>query len=426
MKARLRNWLLQNSRLCFLFKNRESFLLFLFFISISLKSQIANYVNNGSFEICGYCASTPSVANAKYWNSIDTNKYCGVFLGEYIYPYLVPGSSFTNQWPKNGNNYFLSTLVFKPNTPQTTRGYPRNSLKQTLQIGHNYCVKIYYNVTDQSSYGVDGLGAYFGDNSTDTMTQCDKPITYLTPQIQNPNNNFITDTAHWALLTGIFTANGTEKYMMLGNFKSDVTTNSVMINPTNLPLIFCDVIYDDVSVIDIDLPAYTGPDIWGIPTTTVYLGRPQDVGIDEACMWYHLPNNTTAIDTAAGITITVAATTQTYMVKQDICGNIKYDTVVVHPSGVGINELKDINEGVKVYPNPVNEELIIEIENISNEEKFKLKILNNLGQIIREEDIVFKEKSFNIKTSQFENGIYFLSLSNNNLDSINRQFVITR
>jgi hypothetical protein len=436
----LKNWFLNKSKL--------GFKLILFFLFTKLSNaQIANYVNNGGFEICGYCASTPSVANAKHWGAIDTNKYMGIFLSKVYFPYSIPVSSFAYQWPKSGNNILLSTLFFKPNTNQTGRGYPRNTLKQILQSGHTYCVKVYYSITNQSSYGGDGLGAYFGNNTLDTITKCDKPIVYLTPQIQNPTNNLLIDTLSWSLLTGTFVANGTEKYMMLGNFKSDVTTNTVMINPTNLPGVFCEILYDDVSVIDIDLPAFAGPDIWGIPFNTVYLGRPQDVGIDEACMWYKLPNTTTAIDTAAGITVTVGITTNTYIVRQEICGNVKWDTVIVYPSALGLVSSSGVENSLKIYPNPANDILNIEFVTLSGVEacNTKYSIINSLGQVIKEEDLQPTQQAngsvaATINTKELANGVYSIQLSsrgtrdlntdpslrNDNTPSVTKRFVISR
>lgn len=374
-------------------------------------------MNNGSFEVPKYS----NAQKAKYWEAIDTTKFVGVMYSAIISPYLVPICGFTYQWPRTGNAWFASTLLFKPNTSQTMRGYPRNTLKGTLLAGKTYCVKFYCNVTNNSTYGVDELGAYFGDNNTDTIHYCMTPITYLTPQIQNPANNILYDTLNWTLITGTFVANGTEKSMMLGNFKSDATTNSVMINPTNLPTIASEIIFDDVSVIDIDLPAYAGPDIWGIPFNTVYLGRPQDVGIDEACMWYHLPNITTAIDTAAGINVTVATTTQTYMVKQDICGNIKYDTVIVYASATGLSEQENVFNSISLFPNPANDELNIILPAQTNIEIKQILIYNSIGQLISEEEIYFKNNSAKIKTSDLPNGVYYL-----NLKGVNKRFVISK
>ncbi len=116
---------------------------------------------------------------AKYWDAIDTTRFVGVMYSKIINPFLVPISGLTYQWPRSGNNYFITALLYKPNTPQTGRGYPRNLLKDTLHAGKTYCVKFYCNITNNSTYGVGGLGAYFGDNSTDTIHYCMTPISYL-------------------------------------------------------------------------------------------------------------------------------------------------------------------------------------------------------------------------------------------------------
>src|SRR5690606_33046643 len=114
------------------------------------------------------------------------------------------------------------------------------------QAGKTYCVKFYVNISNPSTYGIDGFGAYFGDNNIDTITYCNVPLTYLIPQVQNPQGNIISDTLNWIAITGTFVANGTEKYLLLGNFLSNANTDTLMINPTNLPLIWTEGSIDDV------------------------------------------------------------------------------------------------------------------------------------------------------------------------------------
>lgn len=385
------------------------------------KAQIVNYVNDGGFETCLNCTQTAFPIQATFWRGIDTNKYSGILLTTSTG--FVPKSSYTYQWPVGGQNFYISTLLFKPNSTQTSRGYPRNKLKQNLQSGKTYCVKFYANVSDQSTYGADGLGAYFGDASLDTITQCSKPISYLTPQIQY--FGLITDTMNWVVITGTFTANGNEKYLMLGNFKSDATTNTVMINPTNLPVIDCDVLYDNVSVIDIDLPAFAGRDTFFIPGDSIYLGRPSDVGIDEDCMWYKLPNTTTAIDTVAGLWVKPVTTT-TYVVKQDICGVIKWDTVVLYQSAIGVHELDLINNILKIYPQPANNEITLQLKLQMDEPFNRYQLYNNLGQLIRKEELNFKNYAATINVAEISEGVYSLTLLNNKNESITKKLVIAK
>lgn len=422
-----KNWLLINNIVFIKKQKRHVFLLLLFFSLIS-KAQIANYVNNGSFEDRYNCSFPTNLEKAKYWRSIDSSSNGGTYFSKCPGINNVPFAGVRYQQPRSYDSYIVCTYFCQPPscTSINNRGYQRNRLKQTLQSGKTYCVKFYVNVTNPSTYGMDSFGAYFGDNTLDTITKTTIPLTYLIPQVQNPLNNMVTDTLGWSLITGTFVATGNEKHMVIGNFKSDANTNKVLINSTNLPAVFTDVSIDDVSCIDIDLPAYAGPDIWGIPTNTVYIGRPQDIGIDEACMWYHLPNVTTAIDTVAGITVTVAATTQTYMVKQDICGNIKWDTVIVYASGTGLNEGEYIKNNISIYPNPASDVLNIEFNHIQDANFKTVLIYNTLGELIHEEELLLKNSVASFHTNELPNGVYYLFLKSDRSINVSKRFVVTK
>jgi hypothetical protein len=395
------------------------------FFNISFYGQITNYIANGSFEDNYFCIGSNyyTILNVKSWLSIDSLGVignAGVYFG--TCNSTVPLNGLTYQFPKSGSAYLLSTLYWNG----MLRSYPKNRLKQPLQLGKTYCVKFYVNITNTSTYGMDGFGIYFGDNSIDTITRCNWPITYLTPQVQNPSNNVITDTLNWVPITGTFVANGTEKYALIGNFKPDSTLDTVMINPTMLPIKATDVCIDDVSCIPIDLPAFAGNDTSCVIGGSVYLGRARDVGIDEACTWFKLPNTTVAIDTAAGIFVS-PTTTSTYVVRQEICGNVKWDTVVVYPSAVGLAELKILNEELKIYPVPADQ--ILELK-ILNEKLFQdfnhLIICNSLGQMVREEEITFKERTANINIGDLKQGLYQLTINGGNFGAVSKRFVVGR
>lgn len=430
MKALLKNWLSPNNiSLCFSNKNKMGFLLILFFSFKISNAQIANYVSNGGFEEIIDC-NNPFPFKIKSWGNIDTTK-AGFYALNTCYGNVPYAGLGRFQYPRHGSGFILGTVLCDVNNcnPNTNRNYFKNRLKSKLVSGVTYCVKFYVNNINVSAFGIDSYGAYFGDNSLDTINYTMKPLTYLTPQVQNPVGNIITDTLNWALITGTFVASGNEKYMVIGNFKNDASTMKSQIQPT-VSYAWCDANFDDVSVIDVNLPANAGGDVWAIPSNTVYLGRPQDVGIDEACMWYHLPNITTAIDTAAGITITVAATTQTYMVKQDICGNIKYDTVIVYASATGFSEREKILNSFNIFPNPANNELTISCGIPAKITINHIIICNSIGQSIREEEIDFKNNKVSIKVDDLPNGLYILTLTQNNNNTqpltISKRFVIVR
>jgi hypothetical protein len=262
----------------------------------------------------------------------------------------------------------------------------------------------------------------------DTITKPEVPLVYLTPQIQSSVGNIVTDTLNWTLVTGTFVASGIEKFMVIGNFKSDGATNKILINPGSLPTVFTDCAIDDVSCIPLDLPAYAapGPDIWAIPGTTTYIGRQQDVGIDEACEWFKLPNTTSVIANVAGLTLTVAAGTETYMVKQEICGVVKYDTVVIHASGVGNAKFQMMNDKLEVFPNPAGEIINVECSMLNADESLEVRLFNNIGQLIREEELVFRHNVATLKTNDLPNGIYILNFRTETNYSFNKRLIIAR
>jgi len=303
-------------------------------------------------------------------------------------------------------------------------------LKQKLVNGKAYCVKFHISINNNSTLGIDGFGAYFGDNSLDTITYAHVPLTYLTPQVKNPQGNIITDTLNWTAFTGTFNANGTEEYILIGNFLSNAATQTVAILPSYTFVAGTDICLDDVSCIPIDLPAFAGNDTTCIPGTTIYLGRPRDIGIDEACKWYKLPivitPTTPALDTAAGIFVS-PVTTSTYVVVQEICGIIKYDTVIVYQDAVGIEKLKYLEHSLKVMPVPAQDLIEITIENKALLNNFNnILIYNQLGQLVREEDVNVENEKLEINTVDLKNGVYSVCLKSNKGETVSTRFIIAR
>lgn len=79
---------------------------------------------------------------------------------------------------------------------------------------------------------------------------------------------------------------------------------------------------------------------------------------------------------------------------------------------VGLNEIKIKDEELKIYPNPANDVLNVEI-NLStssgSSSVAKLEIINSLGQVVYQSAITNQHSSINIK--QLSNGFYQLKLS---------------
>lgn len=166
-------------------------LFFLFFLYpfFNCGQQLANYINNPSFEkyYMSFVYPLP-----EYWCATDSSKS----FGELLIPPKTPSNNYGYQMPRHGSNYFI-VLSYCPTCQANKRAYPKNRLKNKLLASHVYCVSFYVALSNRSSYGIENLGTYFGDGTIDTITVCNVPITYLSPQIKNTTSNIIKDTLNW-------------------------------------------------------------------------------------------------------------------------------------------------------------------------------------------------------------------------------------
>jgi len=335
----------------------------------------------------------------------------------------IPSNGSGYQYPKSGNAVILSTFYCK----NCGRGYLKNRLKKNLEGGKTYCVKFYINIVNVSPRGMDGFGAYLSDNMIDTISKCNLPLSYLTPQVKNALGNVISDTLNWTPITGTFVATGIEKYLLLGNFLPDNAVSTISINPAYYPQDWTDVLIDDVSCTEINLPAYAGPDQSLIPGDSVYIGRENDFAIDPGCRWYQFPNMATPIDTISGMWVKPSVTT-TYIVRQILdCSAEKWDTVMVYMKPLGIVNLSAVEDDIKLFPNPASDFLEIFVSNPELLKDFKtLSIYNNLGQLVREEDMAFIGKKISVKTTDLKDGMYFIRIGSVNSGTVSKRFVIAR
>ncbi len=403
------------------FKRQQWHLLPLLFICTLFKAQpIANVIANGSFEEVYNCTG-PSypLTIAKYWLSIDSTSVAGGYFG--ICNGSIPLNGNTYQFPHTGNAYVMSTFYYG----STGRGYLKNRMRQNLQAGKTYCAKFYVNITNTSTYGMDGFGVYFGNDLIDTITKCTIPLPYISPQVDNTAGNIISDTLDWVPVTGTFVANGTEKYALIGNFKSNAAIDTALINPTNMPLVFTDVCIDDVSCFDIDLPAYAGRDTSIVPSASVYIGQQSDVGIDEACTWYQLPNISTPIATGAGLWVNPIVTT-TYVVRQQLwCSGVLWDTVVVNINPVGFEENSKSGETIDIFPVPATNELDIRFKNaFPTDQIIKVQLFDAFGRIVYDRNLTLDQQKTTINIQPFPSGVYLSRLRNSKDDLLKSTRII--
>lgn len=378
--------------------------LYKLFVPIEIYSQY-NLVNNPSFEDLYNCNGPYYISKCKYWNPIDSSTIQPLAGGVHVSSCagIVPNNGIGFQFPKNGQNYLRAELYCtNPCSIYFSRTYSKNRLKSTLVNGTTYCVKMYVSLEEPSPYAIDALQILLADASVDTIKYGAMPLTYLTPQITN-TLGVIGDTLNWVEIKGTFTANGTEKYLILGNFKSDLSTAATASATGASTGMWSEYWVDDVSVIDFNLAANAGPDKNITLGDSAFIGIPPEVGLE--CVW---ASGTTTIGSGGGLWVKPTSVgTFSYVVTQNICGNIKKDTVNVNVSPGSVSENEIFAQSISFYPQPAQEYLSIYFHSYYDAN------INCIIQDINGKEVLRRELAVNQFESQLDlsglgNGVYFI------------------
>jgi OmpA-OmpF porin, OOP family len=149
--------------------------------------------------------------------------------------YTIPSSDFGFQHPKDGNafggGYFIA------DASNGLKEYMTATIVNPLIVGKKYCFSFYTSLADYTSYAIDNIGAYFTVDSAYITT----PYLIVQPQVVSPDSVFMSDTTdNWMKVEGEFIAQGGEKYVTIGNFNSNFSTDYIRIQDTvtNIP-VFC-------------------------------------------------------------------------------------------------------------------------------------------------------------------------------------------
>ena len=290
------------------------------------------------------------------------------------------------QYPHSGNGMmhmrFYDDGAFEPGT--VTYDYLQGRLYRPLDSGRTYCVSFYASLTKWSLYAVNNLGAYLDDGSIDTASDCGSPKDYLTPTVNF--TTVITDTTGWTLISGSFTAKGTEKFITIGNFFDTLHTNRIVnYLAAGHVLGWAYYLIDDVSVIAVDDTANAGPDAVTTPMgDSVWVG---DTTGYLPCYWY--ANGVLVDSNKAGFKV-LPDTTTTYVLMLNVCGNVTYDsaTVYVFPTGVQENA-RAINQRYALAPNPTKGDFVL-TQGVRADGVAKVEIWNAIGVMVENVTLDFK------------------------------------
>lgn len=205
------------------------FILFIFsFLTHSVLGQ-DNLVPNPSFEDYTACPTFASQLEraAPWFNpNIGTPEYYNACASPGSYMSLPSGTSGHYQYPRTGNG-FAGIYTFRTDV-SSMREYVEVELLSQLEAEKCYYLEFFVNAPNNFPYASDGVGAYV---SNGPVTAGNANPLAVTPQIENPTGNIISDTLNWTKISGYFTAVGGENHLTIGNFKSDAATNWEEFNP---------------------------------------------------------------------------------------------------------------------------------------------------------------------------------------------------
>jgi type IX secretion system substrate protein len=208
-----------------------------------------NLVPNGSFEQYSGCPNYyGQFDSALFWfnpapyqiggGSPDYFNQCSPSLMG------VPFNNFGNQAAHSGVAYAGLICVHYAGM-SNFREYIEVALTSPLIANNCYHFEMYMSLAEYySKYTIDDIGAYLSDTIISGINYY-QPLPFV-PQINNGTGNY-TDTLNWALVSENYTASGGENYLIIGNFKNDLNTDTVLYN-NNSPYEAAYVYIDDVSL----------------------------------------------------------------------------------------------------------------------------------------------------------------------------------
>ncbi len=163
----------------------------------------------------------------------------------------VPLNILGYQQPRTGHGY--AGVILHSDTINYHE-YIEVPLLSVLIANKKYCIEFYVSLADSSMKAISNIGAYFSvDSVLDNSILQQPTINYVTPQIENPTTNILSDKTNWTLISGDFIASGGEKFMTIGNFYSPSSTISQNVSGGSANFaINAYYFIDDVSVIYCD------------------------------------------------------------------------------------------------------------------------------------------------------------------------------
>jgi outer membrane protein OmpA-like peptidoglycan-associated protein len=204
-------------------KKLSTLLLSLICGTVMLNAQVDsehNLVPNPSFEEVDKKIKDPGMITlAEPWKSVTMNPVDLYSEDARNDDFGVPENAYGKEKAKTGTNYAgVAFFGYRGRKPRTYLG---TELKKPLEAGKEYCLKFHVSLSDMSKYAVNNIAMYI---AKEEITEPSEANLTFKPQIQSITNKVFEQQFLWKPICGKFTAEGGEKFIVIGNFKPDDNT----------------------------------------------------------------------------------------------------------------------------------------------------------------------------------------------------------
>ncbi|ASV29264.1 flagellar motor protein MotB [Maribacter cobaltidurans] len=186
-----------------------------------------NLVKNPSFEHYKNCPKqlgnlkhdlidwdTPTLGSTDYFHG------CSQAMG-------TP-KNFNGEQPADFGEGYVGLYLY---APDDYREYLQASLTETLKKGDKYVLSFYVSLAERSDFAIKEFGILFSEDSLNVETNKVLSRMHLSRLPGNVSNtfeisysDFYSDNKEWVRVEKEFIANGTENFLVIGNFKDNKRT----------------------------------------------------------------------------------------------------------------------------------------------------------------------------------------------------------
>lgn len=221
-------------------------------LSLVYAQDMNNLVENPGFEqLVGKVKKAGGIDVATGWIS-PTGAPADLFTEKYEKTgFGAPNNVYGTEEPHGGKNYAgFRAFSYGDKEP---RNYISTKLKMPLKKGYKYCVKFYVSLAEGSKYAANNVAISFSKKQYNID---DKRSIISTPSFMHRDNPAFNAYHGWDEICGVYTAEGGERFLTIGNFQANgETTNERMKSPKSFSgttVISAYYYIDDISVVQIE------------------------------------------------------------------------------------------------------------------------------------------------------------------------------